>query len=154
MLNRTDLQARVTERATVEDRGYLTPCWISNRAAQPNGYTKIGYLGATWLTHRFAYEVFVGSVPDGLALDHLCRQRACCNPEHLEPVTIRENLLRGETSTAENAAKTHCHAGHPLSGANLYIRPDGQAQRGCRTCRRAASARSDRRRQGRMMDHR
>lgn len=123
------LQAKVTSRISVEDRGYKTPCWISNRAAQPNGYTKLGYLGTTWLTHRFAYTVFLGPVPNGLQLDHLCRQRACCNPTHLEPVTARENILRGDL------VKPECLRGHPLSGPNLYPRPDNPQQRGCRACR-------------------
>lgn len=142
MHNRTDLQARITSRIAIEDRGYLTRCWISNRAMHDNGYTKIGYMGATWLTHRFAYTVFVGEIPDGLQLDHLCKVRVCCNPDHLEPVTCRENLLRGDTITASQVAQTHCKQGHPLSGDNVYVRPDRPHSRGCRTCRAAASARA------------
>jgi hypothetical protein len=144
--DRTALRARVTSRITIEDRGYATPCWISNRAAHSNGYTKIGYLGQTWLTHRFSYTVFIGDIPDGLQLDHLCRQRACCNPEHLEPVTCRENLLRGDTLTAKEAAQTHCKEGHPLSGPNLYVRPDRTKSRGCKTCRNASTRKSVERR--------
>lgn len=146
MNDRTALRTRITSRITVEDRGFRTACWISNRAMHSNGYTKIGYFGQTWLTHRFAYTVFVGDIPDGLQLDHLCSQRACCNPEHLEPVTCRENLLRGDTLTAREAAQTHCKEGHPLSGPNLYVRPDRVNSRGCRTCRRNADRRAKRRR--------
>lgn len=141
MDNRTELQARILSRITREDRGYSTNCWISNRATQPNGYTKIGYMGVTWLTHRFAYVVFVGDIPADMQLDHLCRQRACCNPEHLDPVTCRENLLRGDTITAREASQTHCKRGHALSGDNLYVRPDRPNSRGCRTCRTESTAR-------------
>jgi hypothetical protein len=142
MHNRTDLQAKVTSRVAIEDRGYDTPCWVSDRAQQGNGYTKLGYMGTTWLTHRFAYTVFVGAIPEGLQLDHLCKVRACCNPDHLEPVTCRENLLRGDTITASQVAQTHCKNGHPLSGDNLYARPDRVNGRDCRTCRSAAKARA------------
>lgn len=137
MQNVTALQLRITSRITVEDRGFRTPCWISNRAAQPNGYTKIGINNRTWLTHRAAYVAWRGEVPAGLVLDHLCRERACCNPEHLEPVTIHENLLRGEPAT-----RTHCSNGHPLSGDNLYLRPDKHGWRNCRICRREANLKS------------
>jgi hypothetical protein len=129
------LQRRVKELMVVEDRGHSTPCWISHRAAQSNGYTKLGYLGQTLLTHRVAYTVYVGAIPDGLVIDHLCRQRACCNPDHLEPVTTRVNLLRGEGFVAQQARRTHCPRDHALVGDNVYRRPDGSNRRECRTCR-------------------
>jgi len=128
------IQQRITERMDVSDTGYKTPCWISNRAAQSNGYTKMGVQGRTHLTHRLAYEAWHGAIPDGMVIDHLCRVRQCCNPDHLEPVTTRENLLRGETKTAMEAAQTHCHRGHEFTVDNTYMRPDRHG-RVCRRCR-------------------
>lgn len=131
----TDIQQRILDRVDITDLGHTTPCWISNRATQPNGYTKVGILGRTWLTHRLAYEAFVGPIPDGLQLDHLCRQRACCNPNHLEPVTCRENLLRGDTLIATETAATHCKRGHEFTIENTYKRADQPNKRECLACR-------------------
>lgn len=85
--------------------------------------------------HRWSYEYHVGPIPDGLTIDHLCRNRACVNPEHLEPVTHRENLMRGTCPSALHAKKTHCPQGHPYAGDNLYVHPV-KGQRICRTCGR------------------
>lgn len=129
------LQRRVQERMRIEDHGYSSPCWISNRVAQPNGYTKMGWRDVCYLTHRLAYEAFVGPIPHGLVIDHLCRQRACCNPDHLEAVTNQVNLLRGEGFVANQARRTHCPRGHELVGDNVYRRPGDDTRRECRTCR-------------------
>lgn len=109
-----------------------TGCWIWG-ASTAHGY---GYWDSRRV-HRLTYELMSGPVPEGLVLDHLCRQRACANPEHLEAVSPRENLLRGEGFAARNSAKATCDTGHPLSGLNLYVTPDGRRQ--CRTCRAEAS---------------
>jgi hypothetical protein len=82
--------------------------------------------------HRWAYEWFIGPIPEGLQIDHLCRNRRCVNPTHLEPVTARENTFRGVTIAARNAAKTHCPSGHPFDETNTYRRKSG---RDCRACR-------------------
>lgn len=95
-----------------------------------NGYGQF-WDGRLVLAHRWAYEYFKGPIQDGLQLDHLCRNRHCVNPAHLEPVTGRENILRGETGK-NNSDKTHCPQGHHYTGDNLYVNPAGS--RVCRTC--------------------
>jgi hypothetical protein len=91
------------------------------------------------LTHRLSYVRHRGQVPEGLVLDHLCRTPQCCNPDHLEPVTQRANVLRGVGRAAANKAKTHCLNGHELSGANVYLTPKHKARQ-CVTCQRVRDA--------------
>lgn len=109
-------------------------CWLWAGHIRSDGY------GGIWNTiknqydvaHRLVYESLVGPVPKELQLDHLCRVRHCINPEHLEPVTRKVNILRGEGMGAKNARKTHCKNGHLLSGDNLRIDVSGYRQ--CRKC--------------------
>ncbi len=108
-------------------------CWVRPVHTQ-NGYGKVRFEGRGYLAHRVTYEHFIGPIPEGHQIDHLCRVRNCVRPDHLEAVTSRENTLRGQSPTGRNAAKTHCEKGHPLQGEHLLVRADGY--RACRTCRR------------------
>ena len=110
-------------------------CWIWTACKTKFGYGwfQMGRQAGPRLAHRLAYESAVGPVPEGLTLDHLCRNRACVNPAHLEPVSRGTNVLRGVGFSAENARKTHCSSGHPYSGDNLDRRPKS---RRCRECHR------------------
>jgi len=125
------LSERLMEKVRVEPSG----CWVWT-ACLSNGYGIFyGGVGRSSRAYRLSYEEHVGPIPDGLCLDHLCRNRACVNPAHLEPVTSRENTLRGESHIARQAAQTHCLHGHPLSGDNLYAKKRGSSTiRICREC--------------------
>lgn len=114
----------------------LTPCIVPRQKPHPTGYVyvRLSPSGPKRPAHRSAWEAAHGPIPKGLEPDHLCRDRACINTEHMELVTHRENILRGESPQAKNARKTHCPLGHPLSGANLRVERDGR--RRCRACYR------------------
>jgi len=86
--------------------------------------------------HRVSYELFVGSIPDGLVIDHLCHNRGCVNPAHLEAVTQQVNVLRGEAPSATSARTNICLKGHELTPENTYTKP-GTNRRQCRICLRA-----------------
>lgn len=105
--------------------------WTASRQARAS-YGQINVGGRPMLAHRVAWELERGPVPAGMQLDHLCRNRACVNPAHLEPVTLRVNVLRGVGPTAVNAAKTECKRGHTLDDAYVY-----KGMRFCRTCQLA-----------------
>lgn len=137
---------RVLRRTVITADG----CWEFQGSLGSHGYGKVAVTIApgrqqTRHAHRVVYERLRGPIPEGLVLDHLCRNRACCNPDHLEPVTNWENLRRGESLTAVNAAKTACPAGHPYDDRNTLIkhRPStGQAYRACRACNRERKRRA------------
>lgn len=105
-----------------------------------SGYGRIHLNGSPGLksAHRVSYETFVGPIPDGLQIDHLCRNTACINPAHLEPVTPHENARRG-TVWDHNRAKTKCPKGHPYSIENTHVRKNRNS-RECRECMRARTA--------------
>lgn len=110
-------------------------CWLWQGAVNHDGYAMDSDKRRV---HRLTYEALVGPIPPGLVLDHLCRVRHCVRPDHLEPVTQAENLARGRTLAAANAAKTHCGRGHELAGDNLttQVGRKGKIWRGCRECKR------------------
>lgn len=112
-------------------------CWIWLGAKDRNGYGKFTVGRVTMSAHRFSFQYFRGTIPTHLTCDHLCKHTSCVNPLHIELVTMRENLLRGDTFQAKNARKTHCPKGHEFSDENTYNRPDGG--RGCRECMRQSS---------------
>lgn len=109
-------------------------CWLWRAAHNPAGYGRLTRGGKAYLAHRVAYEALVGEIPEGLVTDHLCRVTRCVNPEHLEPVMDRENILRGEAPTARNAVKTHCDHGHEFSEENTRMLKGGR--RRCMACHR------------------
>lgn len=124
-----------------------TGCWIWQGYIHPrSGY---GFMGIgskldgsrrLYPTHRVAYEAMVGPIPDRFDVDHLCRVRACCCPDHLEAVTHQENCRRGDCGKNNgHGDKTHCPHGHPYSGPNLTI-----TKRGRRTCKACARERARR----------
>ena len=115
-------------------------CWEWQATGHPRGYGYFWPHGKIWqYAHRYSYELFVGPIPPGLSIDHLCRNPKCVRPDHLEPVTQRENVLRGEGVAAQAARRVVCPRGHP------YDRSDGK-QRYCSICIRAYAREWKRRR--------
>lgn len=122
-------------------------CWEWTACLQGKGYgqihERIGFKQyRSRLAHRVAYELVKGPIPEGLDLDHLCRNRKCVNPDHLEPVTRQENLARGVGAGETRKrwqAQTHCKRGHELAGDNIYIIPS-TGSRQCLACVRGRKA--------------
>jgi len=126
-----------------EDRGYRTVCWIRSTGICKGDYSQVRVHGILRMAHCVAWELVNGPIPAKLQLDHLCRVRNCVNPEHLEPITQRINILRGESFAAKKAAQTHCIHGHEFTPENLYLDRRG---RKCKTCAKAHSRASNQRR--------
>ncbi len=130
-----DLSFPIRENHSLEDRGHSSPCWIWQGVTQSGGYGTAAHHGWRGMAHRLYYEAYKGGIPDGMDIDHLCRERSCVNPDHLEPVTHLENCLRGDTSAGRVARTGQCKHGHDLTvdGAYIYRR---NASRICRECNR------------------
>lgn len=111
----------------VDRSGGPAACWTWGGRITARGYSVVSFQDKEQKVHRFTYEALVGPIPKGLVLDHLCRNRACVNPAHMEPVTDRENILRGVSFAAINARKTHCKRGHLLQEPRY-------GDRDCYTC--------------------
>lgn len=104
-------------------------CWNWKDYKNYGGYGRFWIKYKTFQAHRVSYEMVIGSIPVGLQIDHLCRNRMCVNPSHLEPVTQKENLRRGIN---HHRIKTHCIRGHEFTYENIYKRKDGG--RSCKLC--------------------
>lgn len=124
-----NIVSRILKKVVFHSEGW--ECWEWTGAKLPKGYGVISYLNKQQYVHRLMYENVVGEIPFGYQLDHLCRFTACVNPDHLEAVTPRVNVLRGNSSPARNARLTHCKRGHPFDAANTY---HGKYGRMCRRC--------------------
>lgn len=114
-------------------------CWEWTGYRMPSGHGMLTLYNKGYLAHRVAWEHLVGPIPEGMQLDHLCRNPRCVNPDHLEPVTQQENIRRGAAgikSGWQQKSKTHCPQGHKYAGENLFIRKRN-GSRECRACMRA-----------------
>lgn len=140
-VNRASVEERFFAKVEFTDtpctaRPELGPCWLWTAAINSCGYGSFWDGDRIGQAHRWVYEFCVGEIPDGLTIDHLCRVRNCVNPWHMEPVTNKENILRGEAPSASHALKTHCPKGHAYDSNNTYV-----ARNGSRHCRRCESER-------------
>lgn len=134
---RDDRKRHIDSRIEVDGSG----CWLYAGCINSDGYGIVGGRGE--YVHRLQYERYVGPIPDGLQLDHLCRVRHCVNPAHLEPVTSRENSMRSSiTIAARNAAKTHCPRNHEYTPENTYVDRKRGGGRQCRACTLDRAARA------------
>lgn len=131
--NRTTSPARFWAKVQINHPDECWP-WLACRMKDGYGVFRLG--GELKKAHRIAYELIKGEIPEGLQLDHICRNTSCVNPSHLEAVTCRENVLRSDNTASKNARKTHCKYGHGFSKQNTFWHPDGRRE--CRICRRLA----------------
>lgn len=146
------LPARLAEKLSHD---IDTGCWLWTASTNGNGY---GYLNplrgqkkATRGAHRIVYELLVEKVPKDLQCDHVCRNRLCANPAHIDIVTARENTLRGLGLAAANSKKTHCQNGHELAGTNLIITSNGGRQ--CKKCLRVSQRKYKARQRNKEFNH-
>ncbi len=135
----TGIEARFWSKV---DKEASNGCWLWTASVRPQGagYGQVRIAGKLLYAHRVAYELVRGRVPNGLVLDHVCKQTRCVNPSHLEAVTQRTNLLRGDGYCGTNSRKTHCPQGHALVAGNLV---KGRKHRSCLTCQKEVWGRAE-----------
>lgn len=119
----------------VEQPHHWGECWKWTGTLQHTGYGTFKTNGANYGAHRIAYQLVIGDIVSGLYIDHLCRNRGCVNPYHMEPVSLVENVLRGDAWSGKNLRKTHCPKGHPLTPDNIVQAPSVKGRRNCKTCK-------------------
>ncbi len=126
---------RIKKKAITNEQG----CWIVQTSLDQDGYYIASYRGKAVRAHKKIYIILKEEIPKGMVTDHLCKNRACCNPRHIEIVTSRENIRRGISA---NRNKTHCPKGHKFTLENTYIekaKPNHSSSRHCKICRSAVS---------------
>lgn len=124
-------------------------CWHWDGAVNAQGYGNFRTNRKTYSSHRVIYELTKGPIPLGFHIDHLCRNTSCCNPDHLEAVTVQENVKRSwqRGRVNHNATKTHCYKGHKYTANNTYYQPSKTSRDGlCRVCHTCMLLRQDKRR--------
>lgn len=141
-MSRDAYEARARERFWSKVTEAPNGCWVW-RAANNGGYGRFQYYDKVAVAHRWAYEQMVGEIPDGLHLDHLCRNPSCVNPSHLDPVPSIVNIRRGNA-----VSRTHCRNGHEyaVSGQSVAIDSQGRRSKRCLECQRRASRKCKQRR--------
>src|SRR6266700_441189 len=125
------IRARLLSKVQYADSG----CWMWT-GCTVRGYGQMRLKGQRIYTHRASYMIFKGSIPEGMVIDHLCRTPECINPNHLEAVTNKENLLRGEAPTIKIHRLGYCARGHEINNMNTYINPKTGWIQHCRICER------------------
>ena len=131
---------RFLNRVSIDAGG----CWDwlgSKTAGRTPGYGLFTCQGKRYRAYRIAYEIFGGYIPSKYVIDHLCRNTSCVNPEHLESVTNRENMMRGQSPAAQCFRSSHCSRGHEFTVENTFINPPRKGHgngtfRVCRECKR------------------
>lgn len=136
MTNAKEIPLFMVERELPSYTVLENGCWRTKLAARKNGYCCVGRhfkdKKYTVLAHRLFYTKLIGVIPKGLTLDHLCRNRFCVNPKHLEPVTYKENWLRGSSQSAKSTRSNKCKNGHTYTQETTYVQTTGK--RTCRIC--------------------